>query len=444
MPISFSGLATGIDTEALVEQLINVEKQGARTLEARKQNASRRKSIVADLVTKLQALKAAGAALNTPAEVRALKATSSDENKVKVTSSGAAQPAQLALRVSSLARAQTNVSTLMPSADGQVPLVPGAGQLGITVGSGTQVAIDFDSTDTLATVAQRINDEVDGVHAEVINTGAGFQLAISSDESGSAHALSFDEAGTSLGFLQPTSLKVEASDAVFTLNGIEMTRSSNTVGDAISGLTFSLVDTHEAADPDTMIGVTTDPAGLEEKVKGLVDSFNALAELVTAQTTYTGVTRGQDTLFGDSTVRALQRSMSELATGSHPHGEGTVSLGQFGISLGRDGRLSIDSAKLATAVGDDPQAIENLLAGPDSLTAAIDDMVSSYTAAGEGYLTAKTTSLTNEMRNYDVGIERIETRAERVGEQLRAQFTALEQLMSNFQSQQAALVSLLG
>jgi flagellar hook-associated protein 2 len=444
LPISFSGLATGIDTDALIEQLVSVEKQGARSLEARKDNAGRRKSIVSDLVTKLQALRTAGASVNTSAEVRALTATSSDETRVKVTSSGAAQPAQLSLRVGTLARSQTNVSTLFASADGSVPLVPGAGQLAIRVGDAEEVVVEFTSLDTLDSVATQINDRVAGAHAQVVDTGAGFQLVISSDDTGTASALSFSEAGTSLGFLAPESLKVSAQDASFTLNGIAMTRSSNTIGDAISGLTFELMGTHAPADPDTRIAVASDPAGTEQKVKGLVDAFNALAASVGGQLTFVEGGSGPGTLFGDSTVRALQRGLSELATRSYPHGDTTVSLGQLGISLGRNGQLVVDSARLSAAVGEDPTAIEDLIAGTDGLAAAIDDMVASYTRAGDGFLTAKTSSLTREMSDYDIAIERIEARAERVGDQLRAQFNTLETLMSNLQSQQAALSSLFG
>lgn len=442
MPISFSGLASGIDTESLIEQLVNVEKQGARALETRKSNAGRRKAIIADLISKMQSLKTATTAMNTPEEVRAFTATSSDETRVKVTGSGAAQPAQLAIRVSSLARAQTNVSSVFPSTDGTIPMVPGAGQLGIQVGDGEPVVVEFTSLDTLDVVARSINENVDGAHAEVINTGSGFQLAISSDEGGAANALTFTEGGSSLGFLGPDSLKVTAQDAAFTLNGIPITRTTNTVSDAISGLTFELRSVHAATDPDTNISVATDPAGVEAKVKSLVDAFNGLADMVSGQLTYNGVARGQDSLFGDSTVRALQRSLSDLASRSYPHGEGEVSLGQLGISLGRDGRLSIDSAKLAKAMSEDPKALEHLIAGDAGIAVAVNDLVTQYTRAGDGFLSAKTGSLTREMSDFDLQIERIETRASRVGDQLRAQFKTLESLMSKFQSQQAALASM--
>lgn len=444
MPISFSGLATGIDTESLIEQLVNVEKQGARALETRKSNAGRRKAIIADLISKMQSLKTATTAMNTPEEVRAFTATSSDETRVKVTGSGAAQPAQLAIRVSSLARAQTSVSSLFPSTDGTIPMVPGAGQLGIQVGDGEPVVVEFTSLDTLDVVARSINEKVEGAHAEVINTGSGFQLAISSDEGGAANALTFTEGGSALGFLAPGSVKVTAQDAAFTLNGIPITRTTNTISDAISGLTFELRSVHAVTDPDTNISVATDPAGVEAKVKSLVDAFNGLADMVSGQLTYNGVARGQDSLFGDSTVRALQRSLSDLASRSYPHGEGEVSLGQLGISLGRDGRLSIDSAKLAKAMSEDPKALEHLIAGDAGIAVAVNDLVTQYTRAGDGFLSAKTGSLTREMSDFDLQIERIETRASRVGDQLRAQFKTLESLMSKFQSQQAALASMFG
>ncbi|HKE15154.1 MAG TPA: flagellar filament capping protein FliD [Kofleriaceae bacterium] len=446
MTISFSGIATGIDTESLVNQLVAVEKQGAVALQRRKSDAGTRKSVVSSLVSKLQALKAAAAAVNTPSEVRALTARSSDETKVKVTSSGAANPAQLAIHVDTLARAQTNVSTLFPSSDGAVPKVPGAGQLGIKVGGADQVVVEFTSLDTLADVASRINDTVTGAHAEVVNTGNGFQLAVSSNETGKTNELAFSEGGTSLGFLAEGSLKSPAQDASFTLNGIAITRSSNTIGDVASGVTIELLDTHDVGEVDTRLTVASDPAGTEAKIKSLVDAFNDLAGAVSGQLTYSEGGSGTNTLFGDSTTRSLQRALSDIVTHSYAHGdsEDGVSLGQLGISLGRDGKLTIDSAKLSDAVGTDPTAIEDVIAGTDGLAVSIDKLVSAYTRTGDGFFTAKTDSLTREMRGYDDTIDRIEKRADALGDQLRAQFNSLETLMSNMKSQQSALSALLG
>jgi flagellar hook-associated protein 2 len=441
MTISFSGLSTGIDTNALVDQLVQVELLPAQRFETRKSNANRRASIISDFITKLKSLKSAAASLDTASEVRAVAARSSDEARVKVTSSGAAQPAVLALRVATLAKAQTTVSGLFLGASPDDP-VPGAGSLGIKVGSAATVVLDFLGTESLADVTRRINDEVVGVHAELVNTGAGLHIAVTSEETGTASALTFTEAGTSLGFLGLNTTKVLAQDASFTLNGIAMTRSTNTVADAVAGLTLELLGTHAIADPDTTVAVTRDPVGLETKVKSLVDSFNAVAEGVNAQLTYSGVARGQDTLFGDSTVRALQRAISQMAGASYPHGEDTVTLGKLGIQLGRDGKLTIDSAALAKAVASDPAAIENLIAGPSGLAPAINSLVDQYTRTGTGFLSAKTSSLKNEMRRFDDEIARIQTRASRIGDQLHAQFTALETLMSGFQAQQATLNAL--
>jgi flagellar hook-associated protein 2 len=441
MTISFSGLATGIDTNALVEQLVALERAPANKLAARKSDANRRMAIVSDFISKLTALKTARKALDTTSEINAITASSSDEARVKVTSSGAAQPAQLNLRVGALARGQTSVSSLFDSAD---QLVPGAGMLGIKVGEGEEVQVEFTSLDTLASLAQRINDEVDGVNAQVINTSDGVQIAVTSEETGADHSFTFSEAGTSLGFLAPDSLKTTAQDASFTLNGIAMTRSSNTVADAITGLTFELRGTHAVTDPDTLVSVARDPAGAETNIKSLVDAFNSVADAINAQTAFSGVTRGEDTLFGDSTVRALQRQMASMASAQYPHGEGTVTLRQIGIQFDRSGKLTLDSAAFAKALAADPGAIEELLTGADGLGTAIDKLTDQYTRAGDGILTAKKTSISDQMSRFDDQIDRIETRASEVGDMLHAQFTKLEALISSLKSQQSALSAMFG
>jgi flagellar hook-associated protein 2 len=441
MTISFSGLATGIDTNALVEQLVALERAPAVKLADRKSDANRRMSIVSDLISKLTAFKTARKGMDTASEVNAVTASSSDEGRVKVTGSGAAQPGQLALRVGTLARGQTSVSSMFESAD---QLVPGAGILGIKVGDGEEVQVEFTSLDTLSSLAQRISEQVEGVNAQVISTSGGVQLAINSSDTGTDGAFTFSEAGTSLGFLADGSLKMTAQDATFTLNGIAMTRSSNTVSDAITGLTFELRGTHAISDPDTQISVARDPAGTETKMKSLVDAFNAVADVINTQTAFSGVTRGEDTLFGDSSVRSLQRGLASLASAQYPHGEGTINLSQIGIELDRSGRLTLDSAAFAQALADDPKAIENLLTGPDGLGTAIDALTDQYTRAGDGILSAKKTSISTEMGRFDDQIERIETRASKVGDQLHAQFTKLESLISSLQSQQASLAAMFG
>lgn len=441
MSINFSGLATGIDTASLVDQLVALEKIPANKLADRKSDAGRRQAIVSDLITKLTALRTARTSLDSASEIRSVTASSSDP-KVVVTGSGAAQPGQLAIRVGTLARAQTSVSTTFASATDPIG---GAGTLGIKLGAADEVPIAFTATDTLTTIAQRINQEMDGVRADVIDNGSGtFQLAVSSEETGTANAITFTEAGQPLGFLAQGSTKVPASDATFTMNGIAMTRGTNTITDAVTGLTLSLTGTHAVADSDAVVSVARDPAAVEGKVKSLVDAFNAVSASVNSQLAYNGVQKGEDTLFGDSTVRSLQRALSGIVNQTYPHGEGTTSLAELGIRLDKSGTLSIDSAKFSAAMAEDPTALESVLTGEEGFGVALDELVTSYTQAGDGFLSAKKASLTKEMSRYDVEIERIETRAARMGDQLTAQFSKLEQLISSMQSQSAALTKVFG
>lgn len=441
MTINFSGLATGLDTASLVDQLVALERIPATKLADRKSDAGRRQSIVSDLITKLTAMKTARTSLDTPSEVRAITATSSDP-KVVVTGSGSAQPGQLAIRVGSLARAQTSVSTTFASA---TDAIGSSGTLGIRLGAGDEVPIAFTLNDSLSDIAQRINEEMDGVRADVIDNGSGtFQLAISAEETGTANAITFSEIGLPLGFMAQGSTTVPASDATFTMNGIAMTRGTNTITDAVAGLTLELTGTHAGTDEGAVISVARDPAAVEAKVKSLVDAFNSVSAQVSSQLTYSGVQKGQDTLFGDSTIRSLQRGLSGIVNQSYPHGEGTTSLAELGIRLDRTGTLSIDSARFAAAMAEDPTALESILTGADGFGAALDQLVTSYTQAGDGFLSAKKASLTTEMSRYDDEIERIETRASRMGDQLTAQFTKLESLISSLQSQSAALTKVFG
>jgi flagellar hook-associated protein 2 len=165
-----------------------------------------------------------------------------------------------------------------------------------------------------------------------------------------------------------------------------------------------------------------------------------VAKAVSGQLTYSGTVKGTNTLFGDASLQGLQRRLGTLMTTAYAHGTGTVSAKQLGISLGRDGTMTVDAAKLEASIASDPTAVEDLIAG--GLSAALSSLADQYTTSSTGTFSIKQDSIRTQMTGYDKQVERIETAATSLGDRLRKQFAALEELMTKLNSQSSYLQTL--
>jgi flagellar hook-associated protein 2 len=432
--INFNGLATGLDTASMIDQLVSVEKSRATVYNTRINDLTRQGTIVDDLTSRLSTLREKARGLDTVTELNASKVTTSDSAHFKVAVAGAMIGSHR-LRVDGLVRAQTVSSRQFDTAAAGIA---GDGSVAITTGTST-TTVAWTASDSLADIAQRINDAGSGVTASVVYDGSKYRLVASARATGTAAASTFVETGAGLGWSAPGAETVTATDARFQLDGIPMTRGSNLVEDALPGTTFTLAAVHAAGEDDTVVDITADRDALRDKVKGLVDAYNSVSTVLDGQLRYDGKTKGQDTLFGDSTLRRLQQSLTRLATDRH----GTGTLAQLGASIDRTGKLTFDQTKFDRALIDDPAAVSSLLVG-GGLAGKLSDLAEQHVRAGDGLLVSKGDSYDRQIKIYQTDVTRIEDAATRLGDRLRAQFNALEQAVSAMKTQSSQLVAMLG
>lgn len=436
--ITFSGLASGLDTSSIIDQLVSLERAPATAMAQRRSATNQQISIVGDLVSKLKTLATKMEGFEDRTSVRAMAATSSDESRVAVVSAGDAQPGTYKMRVTSLAQAETSASRAFGTSG---PGTLAAGSVGITVGADAPVTISWAATDSLADIASRINDSDARVSASVLFDGTSYRLMMTSQDTGTANALSFTNGGDPLVMAEV----VPPDDAVVVMNNIPITRSSNTFSDVVAGVTIELAAEHAAGEPDAVINVVPDHEATRDKLQEFVDGYNTLHDALSAQLSYTGTKKGDNTLFGDTTLRGLQGKLAAIITSEYAHGPlGSTSLGRLGLQLDNTGKMTINASKFDAAVSADPSALEHLFAGNpatagEGLSKIFQDMVDAYTRSGDGILTAKSTALSGRIKVFDQQIERIETRASALEERLVQQFSALEQAMTALQGQMAYL-----
>ena len=306
--ISFSGLATGLDTSTLISQLVKAESAPIERLAAKQTLIDAKSKKLTSLRTKLDDLRNAALALDSRKEALPVTLTSSDTTRVRGTVQGGVSPTRFDLEVISLAKGARMYSSSFAS-DSTTGLF-GTGQLEITTSSGTST-IAVDSSDTLDSVREKIEDLDLPLSVNILNDGSGYRLQIVGDGVGAANAVTVNEVGTSLGLSTPANIVSSASDASFELDGIPMTRGSNTVENAFPGVTLELL-TPSPTGQKTSIEIGHDPAALETAVKKVVDAFNGVNSFVQAESTWTGQQKPLDSLSGDSTLRS---TLSTRATG---------------------------------------------------------------------------------------------------------------------------------
>ena len=437
-PITFSGLASGLDSSSIIDQLVALERAPAQTLEARKGDLNSHKSIVSGLVSRFKSLSEVADGLLEPTEIRAASASSSNEEQIGVSVSGSALPGTYSIRVNQLASGETSSSSAFGTADAGVV---GTGDVTITVGTEAPITINYTASDSLYDIAARINDSEANVSASVLFDGSQYRLMVSSNETGADSAISFSETGSALGLALPGSELVSAQNAEIEMNTITIQRSTNTFSDVLDGVTLNVLKESQVSDPDTVVTIARDIDGQRAKIQGFVDAFNSVVDSLNAQLTYNGVDRGTDTLFGDGTLQGLQRRLSATVTNTYTHNSGTISLGELGIRLDATGKLSIDSTVFDAAVNGDPEALENLFAGDgaDGIAQTFVDMVEQYTRSGDGIFTVKTDGIDDRIDALDDQIQNIEDSAAALGDRLLRQFTALEEIMATLTSQQSFL-----
>ncbi|MEO0323251.1 MAG: flagellar filament capping protein FliD [Myxococcota bacterium] len=441
---SFSGLATGLDTEAIVSSLVAVESLPIRRLEQQQADNSSIRFRLDTIRGRLDSLKSALEGLDTRSEVLATGTTSSDDSVLTVSATGGASLGTYDVSVANLATAERTYSNTFGDIDGTGLF--GTGTLTLQVGSGDPVDVTVDGSTSLNNLATAINDADAGVSAAVIFDGTNYRLQVAGEATGLENAITFTESGgLSLGLDDPANEVVPADDARFTIDTLTMTRPTNQVVSAIPGVSLDLQNTGSAT-----VRVDRDPQALLGKVQDFVDAYNATTNGINAEFVFTGAARTGDSLNGDSTLRGLQ---SQLAFDAVQPFSGIAAgdfstLAELGISTTQTGALELDESVFTSALESNPEALVTLFtgdedAGIDGIVARFTRNVDLYTDVDTGLLTTRIDALEEENRDIDDRIRSKQDRVDQFETNLRRQYVNLETTVAGLQAQGDQLLSIL-
>lgn len=449
--INFGGLATGLDTNSIIDQLVGLERRRqVGLLEIQQLEATASQSALATFNTKLTGVLSAVSALRDTSTSLDRRATSSDESVIQATAGSGALTGSTQITVNTLAREAIATSANGVASDTST-VSAGVGTFEFQVGSGDTQSLSLSASTTLADLASGINNLGAGATASVVNVGTSaapdYRLRLSSDQTGTSSAVSIVNDDTSIG----VSVTQTAENASLSVSGFatNFTRESNVAGDVIPGVTLEL----EKTGGPTTINVATDEAAVQAKLQSVVDSFNELVSFVdenSAVVQDTSTTDGDvaaGPLAFDSTVRTILDGLRNNISNKLDSSEGQYSLlAELGIRSGQDGRLEFDSSKLSAALSSEEDEVLAFFAGSGSSSGVFDrvyDYVSDVTKSG-GILEVRTSGVADQLESLQERIEAGERNVDAYEQNLRAQYSSLEVLVSGLQSQGSFLLSALG
>ncbi len=298
--------------------------------------------------------------------------------------------------------------------------------------------ITIDADDTLEDLVEKINDQGANVTASIFSSGSGalpFRLTIRSDVSGKAGELLIDASQAGFTLQQIAA----ARDALLLFGGSEGTgegllaaSSNNKFDDLVSGLSITV--NGASSDPVT-VSVSTTDSKLVSTLQTFVDQYNKLKTKLDDLTFFNDVDNTTGVLFGSLEALRVENDLATLLSGRF-FGVGSIqSLGELGLSLGDDGKLSLDTAKLQAKFAADPDAVEEFFTSETlGFAAKLDARIESIAGEENSLLISRSASLSQRIDDNRARIDFMTERLERQREFLLKQFNDLELAISKIQS----------
>jgi flagellar hook-associated protein 2 len=435
-----SGLASGLDTATIVDKLVQLESAPITLMQNRQAALKTQLSTMGSIISKLSALRDASTALATNG---VLGVTSASQNATfTATPSSGSNAGRYSVQVLSMARAAQARSAAFAS--GSAPVQ--GGTLSLTV-QGTAYSIDVADGTALSDVAAAIRASGAPITATVLSDGTSSYLSLTNRDTGyaiggqPADALSFSftpaagATGQALGLASTTT----AQNAQISVDGLTLTRQSNTISDAIPGTTLTLKTAGAAED----VVLTTDPGTTKTNLQKFVDAYNGVMQLLHQQLAPPADADRSTLLVGDSAVRGLQAQLQRL-TSTTVTGLGTVrTLADLGIKTAQGtSALSIDLTTLTAAIQRDPQAVNQIFSNATSgVGAVVDSLVDAQVQSGTGTLTVDQKRINTAISDLDDQIASTQRRVDAYRQNLIAQFTAMEKTVSSLKAISAYLTN---
>ena len=439
--------AADLDTKQLVTDLVNAVKEPRqKQIDTNKEKAGVAISSLGLLKSALSNLQAAATELGSVGKLNKLSISNSNSGVVvaEAGSSAVALPGNHSITVTKLAQPKRVASAGFASSS----TAPSSTAFDITIkkndGSVDKV-VQIAANTSVAGIVSAINASGSSVKATLVNTGTDYKIVLEG-ASGASNSFSVDTGTTSQtpasALTFETGLQT-AQDAVFTINDIPMTRSSNVITDALDGVTLKLNSTSATA---VQLGVSFDSTDIAASAKNFVAAYNTLMEFI-------GISTGpaiedndlSATLKGDTSIRGIKNTLRAKLTARSTGASGNAThWSVLGVSLDRAGVLQFDEAKFKSSFESNPtdvvKALSNNASEPYLYSGAASGLAGDMAIAVFG-LVRSTGTIADVEKSYQNKLSRIETEQTKLDKQIEAitaryerQFSALNAVLAEFKA----------
>lgn len=462
--ISFTGFKSGMSD--IVSQLITNEQTRLTPVTAQQTIYENRGKAFDTLKTALEKLNTAAEALSKASSINKTSVSSTNSAFTTTTDSNATN-GNYSVEVKTLATAQSIISSEFASNTAQQGSATENNTRTLTISQpGQEKPLEIKLTDdqtSLVSIRDAINKANGGVGASIIKVDDGtYYLAITAKDTGTDAKMTIsvtgdDSLNSKLNYTSDTGAgsgamtqQTAAQNSSIKINGLTIERQSNTVSDAIDGVTLTLKSQTATNSPETL-AISNDTGPMKTAVQNYVDAYNALQTTIGTLTKYTAVDPGADAqstangvLIGNSTVRGIQTSLKTQIS-SAQSGMDISTLNEIGVKQNpKTGMLEVDSDKLTTALTDNSSKVLDFFVG-DGKTTGYATQVTSYLDnvldSSDGVIQTAKNSIDATLKTIKKTYDRTQSSIEDTIARYKAQFAQLDVLVDKMNSTSSYLTT---
>lgn len=443
MGITASGVGSGLDINGLVSQLVAAESKPMAALKTQQKTYNAKLSAFGQLSSSLASFQDALKTLS-GSGLSAYAATTS-ATQFSTSASSTASSGNYTIDISRLAQAHKLCSPGYASSSTSL----GSGTLSISVGAAAPIALS-PASNSLQDLCDAINASSSGATASIINDGSanGKRLAISASQTGAASSIALTGTGDLAAFSYAPAALVQfgydvlnnppsvmsqtqaAQNAELTIDGLKITSASNTITDAIKGVTLNLTQITTAP---VSLSVTRDSASVKSAINTFVKAYNDLKSTAGPLTAWGEAGKSGGTLKGDSgpmtMVSQLRSDMTTAVTGAGVFD----TLSNIGLSFQKDGSLTVSESKLQAALDTGSADLKKLFNASDGIAPRMSARLANVMGEN-GLISTRTSGIQANLHSLDRRSESMQARLSAVEQRYRKQFTALDATLSRMQN----------
>jgi flagellar hook-associated protein 2 len=443
-----------IDVSTLVSQVVAASRAGQdANISKQTQAVTTQISALGTLKSSLSTFQDSLAAISTPSAFNAETATSANPAVFTALADSNATQGSYSISVGQLASAQQLVSTPFVGG-GSAPI--GTGTLQISLGANSFSINVGPTNNTVAGLASAINGAAGnpGVTATVITGTDGAHLVLSSTQTGASNTIKVAETdgGTALSAVTygPTNTanyaqNSQAADAQFSISGVPHTSQSNTVTDALNGVTLTLNGVSAAGTAGagslatSQLTVASDTDAILTNVGAFVDAYNAMVKAIQPLGSFDQTTQTAGPMLGDATLNGIQNDIRSALYSVVNTGSTTFNtLASVGITTNKDGSLTLNKTKLTSALASAPTAVSQLFSGTTGIAATLNTRINAELGSG-GSIDSRSKTLIKQENALTDRTTKLNAQMDALTQSLTQQYSHLNTLLSSLQSMSAYL-----